>query len=186
MSKVNRINRHGVAGVMAMIAATVAAGCTVGPNYKRSAVTMPDQFRSQEPATAVAPEVSLADQRWSTVFDDQTLQQLITTALAANYDLQIAASRIVQAQAQLGINRADQFPTVNGQGIGQGSHGQIGYRGSSISGASTGAPPRRRGRRSRPANGAAARSSPAWSARSPPDTSSCDRSIRSWTSPAAR
>jgi multidrug efflux system outer membrane protein len=120
------MNRHGVAGAIAMIAAMAAAGCTVGPNYKRPAVTMPDQFRSQEQATAVAREVSLADQRWSTVFDDQTLQQLITTALAANYDLQIAASRIVQAQAQLGINRADQFPTVNGQAVGQGSHGQIG------------------------------------------------------------
>jgi multidrug efflux system outer membrane protein len=111
---------------LAIALALVAAACTVGPNYKRPPVSMPDEFRSQVQAANIAREVSLADQRWTTVFDDPVLQQLITTALASNFDLQIAASRILQAQAQLGINRADQLPTVNGQATGQGSHGQIG------------------------------------------------------------
>jgi multidrug efflux system outer membrane protein len=35
------------------------------------------------------------------------------TALSQNYDLQIAAARILEAQAQLGITRADQLPSVN-------------------------------------------------------------------------
>src|SRR5262249_1195205 len=38
---------------------------------------------------------------------------LIRTALQQNYDVRIAAQRILQAQAQLGITRADQFPTVS-------------------------------------------------------------------------
>jgi multidrug efflux system outer membrane protein len=40
---------------------------------------------------------------------------LIRTALAANYDLQVAATRILQAQAQVTIARSQQFPTVNAQ-----------------------------------------------------------------------
>jgi multidrug efflux system outer membrane protein len=46
------------------------------------------------------------------------LRTLIRTALQQNYDLRIAASRMLEARAQLGITRADQFPTVNaGAGI---------------------------------------------------------------------
>jgi multidrug efflux system outer membrane protein len=41
------------------------------------------------------------------------LRELIRTALQQNYDVRIAASRVLQAQAQLGITRASQFPTVS-------------------------------------------------------------------------
>jgi multidrug efflux system outer membrane protein len=39
---------------------------------------------------------------------------LIRTALAENYNVRIAAARVLQAQALLGIARADQFPTIAG------------------------------------------------------------------------
>ena len=44
------------------------------------------------------------------------LQDLIRTALKNNYDVRIAATRVLQAQAQLGITRADQFPSVGAGG----------------------------------------------------------------------
>jgi multidrug efflux system outer membrane protein len=47
------------------------------------------------------------------VFQDKQLQDLIHTALQQNYDVRIAATRILQAQAQVGITRADQLPTIN-------------------------------------------------------------------------
>jgi outer membrane protein, multidrug efflux system len=47
------------------------------------------------------------------VFQDPQLQELIRTALKQNYDVRIAAARILEAQAQLGITRADQLPTIN-------------------------------------------------------------------------
>jgi multidrug efflux system outer membrane protein len=50
------------------------------------------------------------------VFQDAQLQELIRTALKQNYDVQIAATRILQAQAQLGITRADQLPTISAGG----------------------------------------------------------------------
>ena len=43
---------------------------------------------------------------------------MIRTALKQNYDARIAATRVLEAQAQVGITRADQFPTVNAVGNG--------------------------------------------------------------------
>ncbi len=86
--------------------------CTMGPKYQRPAVPAPPAFRAAADAT---PE-SLGDAQWWTVFQDEELQKLIRAALAGNLDAKIAASRVAQAQAQLGITRADQFPTINGTG----------------------------------------------------------------------
>ena len=55
---------------------------------------------------------SFGDQKWWEVFQDPQLQELIRTALKQNYDVRIAATRILEAQAQLGITRADQLPTI--------------------------------------------------------------------------
>ena len=61
---------------------------------------------------------SLGDQKWWDIFQDEQLRALIRTALQQNYDLRIAASRVLEAQAQLGITRADQFPSLSaGAGI---------------------------------------------------------------------
>src|SRR5262245_52732796 len=94
------------------LSATLFSGCAVGPNYKRPLVKTPDSFLGAAEASAPVAPHSIADQKWPEVFPDPQLQQLIRTALAQNYDLRIAASRILQAQAALRITRADQFPTV--------------------------------------------------------------------------
>jgi outer membrane protein, multidrug efflux system len=60
----------------------------------------------------VPSEQSFGDQKWWEVFQDPELQRLIRTALQNNYDVRIAATRILEAQAQLGITRADQQPTI--------------------------------------------------------------------------
>jgi outer membrane protein, multidrug efflux system len=87
-------------------------GCTLHPKYTRPATDIPGTYRDELPQDVQAP--SLGDEKWWKVFQDPELQGLIRTALQQNYDVRIAASRIVQAQAQLGITRADQFPTVAG------------------------------------------------------------------------
>ena len=111
--------------------AVILAGCTVGPNYKRPAVNAPSVYRQPAEAAATTPEsangskqaapaanaqnpvASLGDERWWEVFQDKELQALIRTALKNNYDVRIAATRVLQAQAQLGITRADQLPSVS-------------------------------------------------------------------------
>ncbi|HEY3619620.1 MAG TPA: efflux transporter outer membrane subunit [Candidatus Sulfotelmatobacter sp.] len=119
-------------------------GCTVGPNYKRPTVNVPGVYResataapasaeaksepmqtepantepakTEEPAKSELAPSSLGDEKWWELFQDPELQSLIRTALKNNYDVRIAASRVLQAQAQLGITRADQFPTLNAGG----------------------------------------------------------------------
>src|ERR1700687_4537589 len=93
------------------------AGCVVGPNYKRPIVNAPSTFRGLTDAEAAnSAPASLADQKWWEVFQDQQLQQLIRTALQQNYDVRIAAARVLEAQAQLGITRSNQYPLANVKG----------------------------------------------------------------------
>ena len=94
------------------IAFLLLTGCAVGPKYKRPPVTVPDTYRGLAPDTGPQTTVSLADEKWWTVFQDPQLQELIREALSQNYDVRIAATRVLQAQAVLGITRADQFPTI--------------------------------------------------------------------------
>jgi multidrug efflux system outer membrane protein len=90
------------------------SGCMVGPDYKRPAVDVPEEYRD-ETAAEESP-ASLADEDWWRVFQDPELTRLIETALEQNYDLQIAAARVLQARAILGITQADQFPTIDASG----------------------------------------------------------------------
>lgn len=131
--------------LIALLTVTLLTGCTVGPNYRRPKVQVPDVYRgipapetgqteqtpqqtasltakSQESRPHVADDkttraaqsvaTSFGDQKWWEVFQDPQLQELIRTALQNNYDVRIAATRILEAQAQLGITRADQLPSV--------------------------------------------------------------------------
>lgn len=98
--------------------AALSCSCMVGPNYKRPPVSVPDSYRGPElqvPSAATQPGVfSFGDLRWSNVFHDRVLQDLIRTALQQNYDLRIAAARILQAEGELRVTRSQEFPQVNG------------------------------------------------------------------------
>ncbi len=89
------------------------AGCTVGPNYQRPKVNIPPTYRGRvSPPPPQTSTASLGNEKWWTVFHDPVLQQMIRAALQQNYDVRIAASRILQAQAQLRLTRSNQFPTI--------------------------------------------------------------------------
>lgn len=88
------------------------AGCTLGPDYKRPEVNTPGLYRSVSQQSPGQNLASLGDEKWWTVFQDQQLQHLIRTALEQNYNVRIAAARVLQAEASLGITRADQLPTI--------------------------------------------------------------------------
>ncbi len=89
--------------------AAAATACRVGPTYARPEVGAPHDYRDANANLAGTP---FGDERWSEVFRDTALQNLVRRALAANYDVRIAAARVLQASAQLAITRADQFPVV--------------------------------------------------------------------------
>lgn len=107
-----------IGGILFALLALLVVGCKVGPDYKRPAVDVPKSYRG-----TLAPEIapaatqpSIADDQWSTIFQDPALQRLIKEALANNLDLGIAAQRVLQAQAQAGIARSQQMPSVNASG----------------------------------------------------------------------
>lgn len=99
-------------GVVLLLA--LLTSCTVGPNYKRPVVNVPTTYRTPSPDTVGSNDntSSFGDEKWWTVFQDDALQKLIRTALQQNYDVRIAASRVLQAQSEVVITRADQFPNV--------------------------------------------------------------------------
>src|SRR6202046_2401440 len=87
-------------------------GCLMGPKYQRPAVNVPQEYRAPAPQQA-AQASSLGNEQWWQVYQDPVLTQLIHTAIAQNYDVRIAAARVLEAQAQVGITRADQLPSAN-------------------------------------------------------------------------
>lgn len=91
------------------------AGCTFGPKYQRPAINAPATYRGAATETQAAAE-SFGDMKWDAVFTDEELRKLIRKALEQNFDVRVAAARVLQAQAQVSITRADQFPTINGTG----------------------------------------------------------------------
>jgi outer membrane protein, multidrug efflux system len=88
----------------------VALACAVGPKYTRPRVDAPPSYRGAPEAT---PGASIGDERWDRVFPDPALDALLREAVANNQDVLIAATRIEQAEAQLGITRADQLPSAS-------------------------------------------------------------------------
>ena len=99
-----------------------AVGCTVGPKYQRPAYPAPPAFRGADDAAIISDaQGSLGDERWAQVFREPELQDLIRKALTNNYDLRIAAQRILEQQAQVQIARSQQFPTLSVGGTGLGA-----------------------------------------------------------------
>jgi multidrug efflux system outer membrane protein len=72
---------------------------------------LPEQFHNG-PAPSQA---SLADTKWQDLFNDPVMNQIVTASLDKNFDLLIAAERIQEARAQLGITRANQYPFLDAQ-----------------------------------------------------------------------
>jgi NodT family efflux transporter outer membrane factor (OMF) lipoprotein len=99
---------------LVVAASVLASSCMVGPNYRRPAVETPATYRDVAGATASTGPESLADLQWFELFRDDTLTGIVNTALKQNFDLQIAAERVLQARDQFRITRTNLFPVVGG------------------------------------------------------------------------
>jgi NodT family efflux transporter outer membrane factor (OMF) lipoprotein len=104
--------------VLVAVAIAAAAGCTMGPNYDRPPVVIPPAYRDVAAAAGVAPPAidarSLADLPWFDIFKDDALTGLVKTALTQNFDLRMAAERVLQAREQYRIVGSQRYPTVDG------------------------------------------------------------------------
>jgi NodT family efflux transporter outer membrane factor (OMF) lipoprotein len=85
--------------------------CKVGQTYQRPSVALPGQFRS----AVAADSANLARLPWRDFFGHPELQQLIRTALAGNFDMQLAVKRVEENRAYLRQTRYALLPAVNAQ-----------------------------------------------------------------------
>ena len=90
--------------------ATLLAGCvTLGPDYRRQTVDVPDAW--PEPTTTASVPAE-----WWRGYQDPVLDAMIQEALGHNADLRLAVARVDEARASLGVARADQWPGVSANG----------------------------------------------------------------------
>jgi multidrug efflux system outer membrane protein len=94
------------AGVAAAVA-VVLAGCTVGPDYRRPDVAVPQAWRIDAEQAA-----GIANTKWWERFDDPALNKLIEQALAGNRDLLTAAARVDQFIGALTTTRSAFYPQI--------------------------------------------------------------------------
>jgi NodT family efflux transporter outer membrane factor (OMF) lipoprotein len=107
----------GAAFSISFIAAVLLGGCA-GAHYRRPSLSIPPSYHGEPiaPASASASSASLGELRWQDLIHDEELSKLIQEALSHNFDVQIAATRVLQARAQLTVTRSALSPLVDAQG----------------------------------------------------------------------
>jgi multidrug efflux system outer membrane protein len=83
------------------------SACMVGPNYQRPEIETPEKYLYSN------KNDTIHDLIWKDILKDPILIDLIDSALANNFDAQIAASRIMEARYYLGYTKADQYPSIS-------------------------------------------------------------------------
>lgn len=97
--------------ILAIAMAAALSGCIVSSvDPQKPVLPLPTSLPAVEAQTVQLPDP------WWTIFSDPTLNQLVDEALAHNTDVAIAAARVQQARAALGIANADRLPTINLEG----------------------------------------------------------------------
>ena len=103
-----------------ILLAVLAAGCMVGPNYRRPDVVTPPSWGELGP---MGPPAGRSDAivdgtptAWWTTFDDQLLTSLIQRTVEQNLTLQQAEARVRQARASRRIAAADLWPQIGASG----------------------------------------------------------------------
>src|SRR6185295_6985601 len=93
-----------------VMAAALLAGCSVGPDYEKPETKAPAGWGEKTDA-------STADlSAWWTLFNDEKLNRLVDRAILANHDLKIAAARIEESRAELGVIRGHLLPEIDARG----------------------------------------------------------------------
>jgi len=106
-----------IAVAVPLILSVALVGCKVGPDYKRPVVDTPGTFRRAASDTN-APDgsASFGDVGWWNVFKDPQLSAYLKEALTNSWDIKIAASRVLQAEAAARITRSQYFPSISAGG----------------------------------------------------------------------
>ena len=104
--------------LIAAISASLAlSACTVGSNYHQPSLPTPPAFARTAPTPLpTAPPVIGDLSSWWESFNDPMLTWLVRRALAANLDVETAASRVREARTQIITARASELPSLSASG----------------------------------------------------------------------
>ena len=95
------------------LAASIAAGCAVGPAYQRPTTPEPAAFKEAQGWVPAAPGDALERGPWWQLFDDPVLNALAASIEVSNQNVAVAVANYAQARALVAQQRASLFPTVN-------------------------------------------------------------------------
>ncbi|MBX3746963.1 MAG: efflux transporter outer membrane subunit [Verrucomicrobiae bacterium] len=88
------------------------AGCAVGPDYRRPEVELPATHRGAGGEQLAAVPGELGELPWWELFEDPVLEGYLREALENNWDVRIAAARVLEAAASLRGVQSGWYPTV--------------------------------------------------------------------------
>jgi NodT family efflux transporter outer membrane factor (OMF) lipoprotein len=95
----------------------IAAGCSVGPDYKPQSDAAPVSWFASRPQPKPVKSEAVTepvDPQWWRLLHDPQLTALESRVAAENLDVRLATVRLAESRAQRGIVAADQFPQLNG------------------------------------------------------------------------
>jgi multidrug efflux system outer membrane protein len=103
--------------------ATALSGCMLGPDYQRPGLTLPEGYGvAGSGAVEAGAAFSLQPgQPWWTLYEDATLNALVTAAFRNNADLKVASARILESEAVLREADASLLPPLNAGALGSDS-----------------------------------------------------------------
>lgn len=95
----------------------LAAGCTVGPDFRppATAVDAPRSWGAERSDVASRTDPAPPDPQWWNIFGDPVLSSLVARVAAQNLDLQAAAERILQGRAQREVVASQGLPHIDEQ-----------------------------------------------------------------------
>jgi len=102
-----------------LLALGFLAGCSLAPKLEQPEVDVPAQYKALGPDEPrgewqpAQPADAVPRGEWWKVFNDPTLDELESQAIAANQTLKIAAARLAQSRAVVGVVNAERYPRVD-------------------------------------------------------------------------
>lgn len=91
----------------------LAAGCSVGPNYKRPVVVTAAAYKEQEGWKPSEPADTLTRGPWWQIFNDPVLTQLEAQVNGSNQTVKSAAAAVEEARALVREAQASFFPSIS-------------------------------------------------------------------------
>lgn len=101
--------------ILLLTSVALLSACSVGPTFVPPEPTHPADWRAAPVTTELKsqPVAESIDRQWWMLFNDPTLNELVTRAQAANLDVRIATLRLAQSREQRRAVAGGRWPTVS-------------------------------------------------------------------------